>query len=157
MCWYKNMLKIINNNLSNIRRRIDCTPYLDCSAHDAAQVACDEAEAALEEAENNLSNARELQSQLEQEKATTQELLNNYESVYDTLSAVGSTVANPNNMGEMSSMIECISNYGSNVEAACNQAKTEVSRCLNERNLCARRARAARETLANTPCVWECA
>ena len=151
------MLKVIKNNIYNIKNRYDeCTPRLDCEAHDAAVEALEDAEAALETAETNLSNAQDLEGKLSEEMATTQEMLDNCKSVYDTLSGIGSTVANPNNMGEMSSMIECISNYGSNVDQAHHQAVNEVQRCQSEVHRCQRKVQAAQQKVASTPCVWVC-
>ena len=134
-----------------------CSPYTDCSAHDAAAAALEAAEAALEVAQTNLENAQELKDKLETEKNTTEELMGNYKAVYDSLTNVGPAVANPSNMNELSSSIDCLSNYGSNVEEAYNQAISEVSRCEAEVSRCETEVQNAQTTLANTPCVTGCA
>lgn len=134
-----------------------CTPYTDCSAHDAAAAALAAAEAALEVAETNLENAQNLKDDLETEKNKTAELMNNYKSVYDTVNSVGHSVANPGKMNELSSCLECLSGYGADVEAAYDQAVSEVSRCQAEVTRCQNEVQQARTTLANTPCVTGCA
>jgi chromosome segregation ATPase len=134
-----------------------CTPYTDCSAHDAAAAALAAAEAALEVAKTNLENAQNLKDDLEIEKNTTEELMGDYKGVYNSLMNVGPAVANPSNMNALTADIKCLSDYGSNVENAYNQAVTEVSRCEAEVQRCETDVQNAQETLANTPCVQGCA
>ena len=134
-----------------------CTPYTDCSAHDAAAAALAAAEAALQDAQTNLTNAQNLRDDLETEKSQTEALMGDYKSIYNTVNSVGQAVANPGNMGELSSCIQCLSDYGSSVEAAYDQAVSEVSRCEAEVARCETEVQQAQTTLANTPCVTGCA
>ena len=152
------MLKRIKNNITIIRKSEydECTPYLDCTAHDAAQAALDAAQAALETAQTNLENAQKLKADLEKEKANASELLGNYKNVYDTMMSTGSSIANPNNMGDLSSVIKCVSDYGESVEASYNEAVSEEQRCSDEVDRCTQEVQQAAATLAATPCVWKC-
>ncbi len=151
------MLKIIKNDISNIRMDGNsCTPYRDCTAHDAAAEDLAIAKSNLVTAKNNLTNAQNLRDELETEKANTQAVIENYKAVYDTLNSVGPAVANPGNMGELSGSIDCLSTYGSNVEQAYNQAVTEVSRCEAEVSRCETEVQKAQTKLDNTPCVEGC-
>jgi exonuclease VII small subunit len=156
------MLKNKKNNLTLIRKRYaeytttECTPYKDCSAHDAAQSALDTANAELETATTNYKNAVELQNSLKEEQSTATKMMDNYKSVYDVMSSVGPSVANPQNMVGLSGIIDCICNYGSSVEEAYNQAVNEVSRCEQEVIKCQKAVERAKTKLANTPCVWGC-
>lgn len=156
------MLKNIKNNSTLIRKRQveymtpQCTPYKDCSAHDAAAAALDTANTELETANTNYKNAVELQNSLKEEQSTATKMMDNYKSVYDVMSSVGPSVANPQNMVGLSGIIDCICNYGSSVEEAYNQAVNEVSRCEQEVIKCQKAVERAKTKLANTPCVWGC-
>ena len=155
------MLKINKNDLTNIKRRVDegCTPYLDCSAHNAAAEDLAIAKSNLVTAQNNLANAEALKASLSNEMNNVSEALSDYKSVFDNISSCGRTAASPSIMGEagLSGMIECMCNYGSQVEAAHHQAVNEVQRCQSEVHRCQRKVQAAQQKLANTPCVWKCA
>ena len=156
------MLKIINNNSQNIKKRYaeyvatTCTPYKDCSARDAAQTALDNANLALETATTNYNNAVILQNQLKAEQATAMQIVDNYETVYDSLVSAGPGIANPQNMPGLSGIIDCMCEYGSSVEAAYNECVNEVSRCEKEMIKCSKAVTRAQTRLANTPCVWRC-
>ena len=134
----------------------ECTPYKDCTAHDAAQSALDDANTALETATTNYNNAVELKNSLDTEKSTANDMMDNYKSVYDVMSSVGPSIANPQNMEGLSNIIDCICNYGSSVEDAYNQAVDEVSRCEKEVIKCSKAVERAQTKLSNTPCVWGC-
>ena len=151
------MLKRIKNNIYNLRREDDCIPYRDCSAHDAAAEDLAIAKSNLVTAKNNLADAEALKAELSTEKANTSALLGNYKSVYDTIMNTGSSIANPNNMGDLSGIINCLSSYGATVEESYNQAVSEVSRCEAKVAECETAVQQATIKLANTPCVWKCA
>ncbi len=151
------MLKIVKNDISNIKMDGNsCTPYTDCTAHDAAAEDLAIAKSNLVTAKNNLTNAQTLQSNLETEKANTAAVLDNYKNVYDALTSVGPSVANPGNMNELSGAIDCLCTYGSNVEQAYNQAVSEVARCEAEVARCETEVQQAQTKLNNTPCVTGC-
>ena len=153
------MLKIIKQNLLTIKYEGEdykCTPYRDCTAHDAAQAALDTANTELETATTNLNNAVDLQTKLKEEQATASQMMDNCKSVYDVMTSVGPGVANPQNMEGLSGIIDCICTYGSDVENAYNQAVNEVSRCEREVIKCQKAVDRAKTKLSNTPCVWGC-
>ena len=153
------MLKLIKNDISNVKNRIDeCTPHLDCSAHDAAAANLATAQANLQVAQANLTAAIALRGELNDELNNVSEALGDYKMVFDNITACGKTAASPSIMGDagLSGMIDCLSTYGSNVEAAYNQAVSEVSRCEVEVAKCQVEVATAQTTLANTPCIWTC-
>ena len=148
------MLKINKNDLTNIKRRVDegCTPYLDCSAHNAAAEDLAIAKSNLVTAQNNLANAEALKASLSNEMSEVQGLLSDCQKSYDIISSCGPAVQRPDILGDgqLSGMLSCVSTYGASVEAAHHQAVNEVQRCQ-------RKVQAAQQRLANTPCVWKCA
>ena len=152
------MLKRINNTIFMSDGEYQCTWRKDCTAHDAAQKALDTAQEEYDAAQEAYDNAQALRDELKQEKENVQQMYNNYTKVYDSLMACDSGIANPNNMGDngLGGTIDCLSKYGQNVDSAYQQAQNEADRCRDVRNLKARQLRAARETLANTPCVDVC-
>ncbi len=153
------MLKNIKKDIKTIRfegEDYKCTPYRDCTAHDAAAAALESANTELETAKTNYKNAVELKDKLKEEQATATKMMDNYKSVYDVMSSVGPSVANPQNMVGLSGIIDCICNYGGSVEEAYNQAVTEESRCEQEVIKCQKAVDKAKTKLANTPCVWGC-
>ena len=144
------MLKIINNNYSNIKNRLAediyyCTPYLDCTNRNTAQDAVDAAQTAYD-------NAVELRDSLKTEMDSVQQLVGDYKAVYDKISTCGSSVNSPSIMGNdsgLSGLISCACNYGTEVEKALTNCVKEVSRCSTELTK-------AKNKLAHTPCVWRC-
>ncbi len=131
---------------SNILMRYDeeekCTPYLDCSAHDAAQ-------AAVNVAKTNYNNAKALCKALRAEMDNVKSVVNDYKEIYGRVAECGPSVNSPAITGRLSGMIECACNYGSSVESSYNQSISELDRCTAE-------LQKAQIKLANTPCVWEC-
>lgn len=120
----------------------ECIPYLDCSAHDAAQRAVDVAK-------NDFNNAKALCKELKAEMDKVQNIVNDYKEVYNRVSSCGPSVNSPAITGRLSGMIDCACTYGSNVESSYNQSVSELDRCTAE-------LQKAQIKLANTPCVWKC-
>ena len=141
------MLKQLKNNRYNIKKSGSSSNYVkscvwDCSPVTEAKVAYDEAVVARQ-------NAEALRDALQTEMNNVSKALDNYKGTYDTFMSCGDTVANPNNMGSeggLSSMIECLSTYGSSVSDAYSESVKDVQ-------LCQQAEKAALQANKNAKCV----